>query len=120
MADEHTPTIPRRRFLTALAGLGTAGLIHRTFLAGSAEAAPVPITRELLESYSAWLFYERRLLTMELYPQDWERAEDVIPRPGGKVGSWHFRQQDWANLPQPSTRAVAVLSAAGVPIHGRT
>jgi hypothetical protein len=117
---ERKSMILRRGFLTALAGLGTAGLIHRNFLAGSAEDGPapaVPTTRELLEGYSAWLFYERRLLTIELYPQDWERAEDIIPRPGGKIGSWHFRQQDWTNLPQPSTRAAAVLGAAGVPVE---
>jgi hypothetical protein len=122
---ETNPSTTRRGFLTrtttALAGLGAAGLIHRNLFASGADAAPaVPITREMLEAYSTWLFYERRLLSMELYPDLGLQAEGFLPRAGSRIGSWHFPSQDRAQRPHPSTRAVAILSAAGVPLTGKT
>lgn len=71
--------------------------------------------RHALQSYASWLFYERRLVCMELYPD--------LPRPdafvmAGNIGfDWHTRREPgktWADLPPPSSRALAVLDAVGV------
>ncbi|MBR1249198.1 hypothetical protein JQ609_20000 [Bradyrhizobium sp. AUGA SZCCT0169] len=81
--------------------------------AAPAMLASAPVTdRRALEAYASWLFYERRLLCGELWP-DWENAERFV---GSNSGAhWHFRGDgDWRDLPQPSTRAATVLSLVGV------
>jgi hypothetical protein len=70
--------------------------------------------RRALEAYAAWLFMERRILCGELWPHMGAEAEryDWFDNAGA---GWHFRGDgDWHDLPQPSTRAAAVLDLVGV------
>ena len=75
---------------------------------------PIDANRKLLAAYSQWLFYERRLLALEVHGD--VDAENVIPCT--RVGDYHFPAYDngptWQDKPQPSTRAAAIMSAAGV------
>lgn len=69
---------------------------------------------ETLESYNAWLFYERRLLALEMYPERGPKAERWIPADNAGA-AWHSRGPgSWRDKPQPSTRAALVLTAVGV------
>jgi hypothetical protein len=66
-----------------------------------------------MEAYASWLFYERRLLCLELYP-DQPRAEDFVMAGNAGFG-WHFPSGTyWKDMPQPSSRAAAVLDQVGV------
>ncbi|WP_162501506.1 hypothetical protein, partial [Methylobacterium crusticola] len=72
-----------------------------------------PVERIALLNYATWLFYERRLLCAELYPHLGSGADRFIL--GENVAwDWHFRGPDHTQLPQPSTRAVAVLDMVGL------
>jgi hypothetical protein len=72
--------------------------------------------RRALEAYAAWLFYERRLLCLQLWPQLGDRSDSFVL--GGNAGfNWHFRGwTDPANAPRrdPASRAAAILEMAGV------
>lgn len=69
--------------------------------------------RSLMQAYSEWLHMERRMLCMELYPDDPD-AERFVPCNTG-VGEFHLPTgRDSWRVPKPSTRARAILEAAGV------
>ena len=69
----------------------------------------------LLENYASWLFYERRRVLLELYPDlPPAQAEARLMVNAGWL--WHMGSrpgQPWANE-APSTRAEAVLDLVGV------
>lgn len=69
--------------------------------------------KKLLNAYSEWLFYERRLLCMEIYP-DHKGADDFVPQNTG-ASDYHFPSdgKHWNEEPQPSTRAAHVLDIVG-------
>ncbi|MEH2517788.1 hypothetical protein V1279_003361 [Bradyrhizobium sp. AZCC 1610] len=70
--------------------------------------------RRALEAYASWLFMERRILCGELWPDMGADAERYDYYDNAGAG-WHFRGDgDWRDLPQPSTRAAAVLDLVGV------
>lgn len=69
--------------------------------------------REMLETYAAWLFYERRRLCDELWPGS-DAAEDIV-KVDNPAAPWHFGRP----TPLPSSRAEAVLRLVGCPLtHG--
>ena len=79
---------------------------------GNPTGAAEPVTPELLDAYSEWLFYERRLLCEERAPGgNWE---GFVPQNTG-AARFHFPTVPggWRSAPQPSTRAAVVLSAVG-------
>jgi hypothetical protein len=79
-----------------------------------ASAAPATTDRRALESYASWLFMERRLLCLELYPDMGVEAERYDFAQNAGYG-WHFNgEQDWRAVPQPSSRAARVLELVGV------
>lgn len=67
----------------------------------------------LLKAYSEWLFYERRLLCMEMYP-GMKDSDAFVPVNTGAT-RYHFpmHPRSWSDEPQPSTRAAAVLDLVG-------
>jgi hypothetical protein len=83
------------------------------------EPAGEPITdperREILETYNAWLFMERRLLCHELYPQ-LPSAECLVPSNRPADTFFFPSGKSWRDVPQPSSRADAVLRLAGVDV----
>ncbi len=100
----------RRAFLRGLTMLPLIG--GGVSLIGTPTAAAEPVTDALLDAYSHWLFYERRLLCLERWPNE-RRAERVLT-PDAGAGDFHFPSDtDWQGLPQPSARAALVLSAVG-------
>ena len=64
-------------------------------------------------SYNTWLFYERRLLLIELYGKDEARRMERFTYENAG-GSFHFPGAGWENVPQPSTRAERWLDLLGV------
>jgi hypothetical protein len=76
-------------------------------------AAAEPVTEALLDAYSEWLFYDRRLLCLERWPGV-RHPDGFIPANTGASG-YHFPlgPERWQDRPQPSTRAAVVLSAVG-------
>jgi hypothetical protein len=79
----------------------------------------VPITRDLLYSYGAFLLMERRILAHELFPEGGWVRDFFLDHNGTTkaVERFYFPLgQRWDERPMPSTRAVAILNAAGVPI----
>ncbi|MGA0595425.1 hypothetical protein [Enterovirga sp. CN4-39] len=82
-------------------------------------AGTVPVIQQahddrkgLLQSYNEWLFYERRLLCKELFPDE-PNAESFVPQNTG-ASRFHFPDTgSWQDQPQPSARAAVVLAAAG-------
>jgi hypothetical protein len=103
--------LARRGFLRQLAHLPLIG--GGVTLLGNPTAAAVPVTDDLLDAYSEWLFYERRLLCLERWPGSRD-AEAFVPANTGASG-FHFplRPERWQDRPMPSSRAVVVLSAVG-------
>jgi hypothetical protein len=80
----------------------------------AAPAMPQTSDRRALEAYASWLFMERRILCGELWPHMGAEAERYDWYDNAGAG-WHFRGDgDWRDLPQPSTRAAAVLDLVGV------
>ena len=106
MAD----ALARRGFLRGLAHLPLIG--GGVTILGNPTAAAEPVTEALLDAYSEWLFYERRLLCLERWPGV-HHPDGFIPANTGASG-YHFplgpERQD---RPQPSSRAAVVLSAVG-------
>jgi hypothetical protein len=105
---------------------GAGAPMTRRFVMNSIVALPLiasPIStpamagtsdRRALEAYASWLFMERRILCGELWPDMGARAERYDYYLNAGAG-WHFRGDgDWRDLPQPSTRAAAVLDLVGV------
>lgn len=120
-----TPSSSRRGFLSGLAALPLIG--GGVTLIGRPTATAVPVSRELLESYKAWLHYENRMLSYELAGHDIAaagRIEKLVPL-NNEGADWHFQWNrapgargpaGWITAPQPSTRAALVLSAVGCPL----
>ena len=117
----------RRSFLRGLASLPLIG--GSLALIGQPTAAAVPITDLMLDSYEAFLDYERSWLRFERYG---ERARTrpslnlyeavFINRATGELFEATKVNNPGARFehtnPMPSTRAAVILSAAGVPIGG--
>jgi hypothetical protein len=125
----------RRGFLRGLASLPLIG--GGVTLIGNPTAAAVPTSRQLLDSYEAWLFYERRHLRFERYGLEkadrddgWDREwlfvhasmvnPDAAPvefvkmaNGGGRFHAQHHRAQPASN------RAAVVLSAVGCDWQGK-
>ena len=103
--------LARRGFLHQLAGLPLIG--GGVTLIGNPTRAAEPVTEQLLDAYSEWLFYERQLLCRERWPGSRD-AEAVVPANTGATG-FHFPAYpaSWKDAPKPSTRAAVVLSAVG-------
>ena len=119
-----TPTVPA-------AGPGLPSATRRAALLGAAAlpalAAPAlalpgpapaaiagPPSRELLDAYSTWLFYERRRLQIELYGVDGARRFGGLVHCNNSAFYWHFPSFG-GDEASPSTRAAAVMALAGVP-----
>ena len=101
--------LARRGFLRGLAGLPLIG--GGVTILGNPTGAAVPVTPELLHSYSAWLHFERRFLSWELCGADKSRFEAVD---GIVLGcNPGFAYHKGGDQPPPSTRAAVVLSAVG-------
>jgi hypothetical protein len=107
MAD----ALARRGFLRGLTHLPLIG--GGVTILGNPTAAAEPVTEQLLDSYSEWLFYERRLLCLERWPGV-HHPDGFIPANTGASG-YHFSlgPERWQDRPMPSTRAAVVLSAVG-------
>ncbi|WP_156648342.1 hypothetical protein [Methylobacterium sp. Leaf108] len=119
-AMHNEPAPPRRGFLRGLLSLSLVG--GSVALIGAPSAVASPITDDLLDSYDAWLEYERRWLQWERHGNSdvgyrlskpfaseiagWEQF-DMIPFANGGV-RFHGRDE-----PPASTRAALVLSAVG-------
>lgn len=100
----------RRGFLRGLTTLPLIG--GGVTLIGAPTAVAAPITTEVLDAYSEWLFMERRLLCHERWPGI-KDMEWFVPCNTG-VGPFHFPlDSDWELAPKPSSRAALVLSAVG-------
>ena len=109
---ERTGTDPARRALMA-GSIASAAVVPFPAFGGGDSSPP---DRRALEAYATWLFYERRLLCLELYPELGMDADKFIA--ANNAGSlWHFHREGdgrgWRELPQPSTRATAVLDLVG-------
>jgi hypothetical protein len=122
----NTPTTPRRGFLRGLLTLPLIG--GGVTLIGNPTAAAVPVTERLLDSYDAWLFYERRYLHFERYGRagmaDLGKDEWMLTnRRTGEAFDWvsvdnaggryHHKPDNG-----PSTRAPVVLSTVGCDWRG--
>lgn len=119
----------RRDFLRGLTTLPLIG--GGVTLIGAPSAVAEPITATLLDSYDAWLFYERRFVRFERYGSAADRTEWGLGCDGRYVvtdtktgesfdfvridnagGGFHRSSHPREEL-QPSTRAALVLSAVG-------
>jgi hypothetical protein len=103
--------LARRGFLRQLAGLPLIG--GGVTLLGNPTGAAEPVTEQLLDAYSEWLFYERRLLCVERYPGI-RHPDGFIPANTG-ASDYHFPlgPERWQDRPMPSTRAAVVLASVG-------
>lgn len=110
----------RRGFLRGLTTLPLIG--GGVTLIGAPSAVAEPITSSLLDSYDAWLFYERRYLRFQRYARadadlGYDRRFVVMDTETGKRFDWlavdnaggAFHNQH----PHPTDRAALVLSAVG-------
>jgi hypothetical protein len=78
---------------------------------------------DLVDSYDAWLFYERRFLRFERYgPKGGDLSDDgrfvILDTATGQAFDWVYLSNAGGRFhgreePAPSTRAAVVLSAAG-------
>ena len=127
----HSTTLPENPAPTR------RGLLLQGAVASGAMVAALPIsvaagpaidsgeaaapTRETLEAYSTWLFYERRRLMVELHGVEGAARFGGFVRCDNPAFYFHFPSFDTPS-PAPSARAVAVMALAGVPdaipIHG--
>ncbi|TXM67465.1 hypothetical protein FV226_21780 [Methylobacterium sp. WL12] len=115
----------RRGFLRGLVSLPLIG--GGVTLIGSPTAVAMPLSEQLLDSYDAWLEYERRYLKWERYR---DRRPEVTPGmacvwlnqatgetydyvPCANGGSMYHSSDNPARQAQPSSRAALVLSAVG-------
>lgn len=91
----------RRGFLRGLATLPLIG--GGVTLMGQPTAAAEPLTDALLDSYDAWLYFERRLLRAE------RRAGLGIEPMMNAGAAFHWPQENQ----RPMERAAIILAAAG-------
>jgi hypothetical protein len=106
----NTPIDTTRRHFLTVAAAGAAALATTAPAMTSTSATD----RRALEAYASWLFMERRILCGELWPQMGAEAERYVSQ-GNAGADWHFRGDgNWRDLPQPSTRAAAVLDLVGI------
>ena len=112
----------RRGFLRGLTALPLIG--GGVTLIGNPTAAAEPVTADLLDSYDAWLFYERRFLRFERYGSGdgadlgYDGRFVIMDTETGKKfdylsvanagGRYHGPGE-----PMPSSRAAVVLSSVG-------
>ena len=91
----------------------------------SEPGAPAPeIPRdELLMAYSEWLHFERQMLMRDIYPDQnmHETMVRYIPA-NTRASMFHFPlpgdpRGTWDTIPSPATRALAVMTAAGVNLN---
>jgi hypothetical protein len=78
---------------------------------------------EVLYAYSEWLHFERLALMREMHPsQNPHEAMWYVPCNTLSQG-FHFPPHEsdltWETMPQPGTRALAVMTTAGVDLHER-
>ncbi len=101
--------ISRRSFVNSLVSISVASATPV-----AAPTMPQSSDRRALEAYASWLHMELRLLCLELWPHLGSEAERYVW--ADNAGHhWHFRGEgSWRDLPQPSTRAAAVLNLVGV------
>lgn len=91
--------------------LASTSLHHRT---NDRTAVAMNSDRVALLNYASWLFMERRLACIELYPHAKGSADEFVPCISA-VDRFHFPDdRSWGDVPQPSARAAAVLDLAGV------
>ncbi|MDQ0395174.1 hypothetical protein [Labrys monachus] len=109
-----TAILDRRRLLSGLAALPLIG--GAVTLIGRPTASAAPVTRDLLDSYNAWLFYERRLLCATLNPTHLDVVESAVPLcnegarfHGEEWPRWHLGD----TTSGPIGRASIVLSTVG-------
>ncbi|KQP53027.1 hypothetical protein [Methylobacterium sp. Leaf106] len=110
----------RRGFLSGLASLPLIG--GSVALIGSPSAVAAPLTPDLLDSYDAWLEYERRWLQWERYGNRDTIQRLSLPFRDEMAGWDQFDMIPAANdgarfhgnsEPPASTRAALVLSTVG-------
>lgn len=107
----------RRAFLgTGLKASAAAALIGAAPQVASASG--LIGGEEALKAYNAWLFYERKLLSLEMYPDIDPKVHHLIIPHSSAVADFHFPAYPtrWQDRPQPSTRALTVLRAVGVTV----
>ncbi len=107
------PSMTRRILMNSMVALPIAAAVP--VAAPAMSLAPSAGTdRRALEAYASWLLMERRILCGELWPHMGAKAEDYDWFDNAGHG-WHFHGDgDWRDLPQPSSRAAAVLDLVGV------
>ena len=112
----------RRDFLRGLATLPLIG--GSVALIGAPSAAAAPVTEPMLLQYANWLFFERRLLCLEIgkHAGLWEGSGRLLERsswvqPDAECRNYpefHFpRFGEWTDVAKPSTRAAVVMAASG-------
>lgn len=113
----------RRNFLLGLASLPLIG--GSVAILGQPTAAAVPVTDHLLDSYQAWLTYERDWLVWERFGSAELRRirmPAVVWRDPetGKCFDYVRHDNPGASFNHTSaaSRAAVILSAAGVPLSG--
>ncbi len=100
--------------------------VHHQDLATTTQgavAAPAPIDASpsfedpLLQSYNAWLIYERRALIEEMHGSKIAEMPDPFEvgyfRPNNAGARFHYDAYKDPKAPRPSTRAATVLDAVG-------
>lgn len=97
----------RRGFLRGLASLPLIG--GGVALIGNPTAAAEPVTAALLDSYDAWLHFERRYLAWERFGSTTSGRAVLLDNSGGRFHG----SPDLTRYPQPCSRAAIVLSAVG-------
>jgi hypothetical protein len=113
MMDKQNSTLSRRALVQGLA-VAPAAAVGLVTAAAAATPEVAGLNRDkLLFAYSEWLHLERRMLAREMFP-DWSAADDFVPCNTGACSFYFPHGQDWRQVPQPSTRAAAVLSAVGL------
>ncbi|MHB9446926.1 hypothetical protein ACYG9R_09140 [Mesorhizobium sp. RSR565B] len=90
----------------------------------SADLAQLDVPRdELLRAYSEWLHYERQMLMRDIYPdQNMHEMMRYVPA-STRSSLFHFPLHNdprgtWETIPSPATRALDVMTLAGVDLKG--
>jgi hypothetical protein len=80
----------------------------------SSVASEIPSDREILEACCEWLHVEKRLLCVELCPENGEAATMLSPCAMLGPDVRNVLGQTWRTSSQPSARAGAVLEMVGL------